>query len=150
LTRKNAPDVFNVKWPARSSRQAFSIQHNRGSKSLPSKKKVERFHIPALNVMKLGVCRPVQLIQSNSTRPQAQKLSKMTLALVVKCARLLVHSGTINYVVDTGKVAKCDLCGGDPACAKACPTDAITFVDSGWTGLDKMRKWAAKANEASL
>ncbi len=58
--------------------------------------------------------------------------------------------GTINYVVDTGKVAKCDLCGGDPACVKACPTDAITYVDASWTGLDKMRKWAAKANDASL
>lgn len=58
--------------------------------------------------------------------------------------------GTINYVAETGKVAKCDLCGGDPACAKACPTDAITFVDANWTGLDKMRKWAAKANDASL
>ena len=58
--------------------------------------------------------------------------------------------GTINYVVETGKVAKCDLCGGDPACAKACPTDAITYVDANWTGLDKMRKWAARANDASL
>ena len=58
--------------------------------------------------------------------------------------------GTVNYVVETGKVAKCDLCGGDPACVKACPTDAITYVDASWTGLDKMRKWAGKANEASL
>ena len=35
--------------------------------------------------------------------------------------------GTINYNQDTGKVTKCDLCGGDPQCAKACPTDAITY-----------------------
>ncbi|QJD71404.1 4Fe-4S dicluster domain-containing protein [Marinobacterium sp. LSUCC0821] len=58
--------------------------------------------------------------------------------------------GTINYVAETGKVAKCDLCAGDPACATACPTEAITFVDSNWTGLERMRKWAAKANDASL
>ena len=45
-----------------------------------------------------------------------------------------------------GKVIKCDLCGGDPECAKACPTEAITFVDADWTGLDKMRKWAAKTD----
>ena len=29
--------------------------------------------------------------------------------------------GTINYVQDTGKVQKCDLCGGDPACADGLP-----------------------------
>ncbi len=54
--------------------------------------------------------------------------------------------GTINYNQDTGKVQKCDLCEGDPACAKACPTDAITYVDADWTGLDRMRAWASKAN----
>ena len=32
------------------------------------------------------------------------------------------------------------------ACAKACPTGAITYVDAEWTGLDKMRAWAARAN----
>ena len=54
--------------------------------------------------------------------------------------------GTINYNQDTGKVQKCDLCEGNPACATACPTGAITYVDADWTGIDKMRAWAAKAN----
>ncbi len=54
--------------------------------------------------------------------------------------------GTINYNADTHKVAKCDLCGGDPECAKACPTEAITFVDANWTGLERMRDWAAKTD----
>jgi carbon-monoxide dehydrogenase iron sulfur subunit len=30
------------------------------------------------------------------------------------------------------------------ACATACPTGAITYVDSDWTGLGRMRQWAAK------
>ena len=47
--------------------------------------------------------------------------------------------GTINYNSSTGKVIKCDLCGGDPECAKACPTDAISWIDADWTGLDRMR-----------
>ncbi len=55
--------------------------------------------------------------------------------------------GTVNYVASTGKVQKCDLCGGKPACAAACPTGAITFVDASWTGLDRMRQWAAKTGE---
>ena len=54
--------------------------------------------------------------------------------------------GTVNYVAETGKVQKCDLCGGDPKCVSACPTAAITYVDADWTGLDRMRAWAAKAN----
>jgi Fe-S-cluster-containing hydrogenase component 2 len=51
---------------------------------------------------------------------------------------------------DVGKVQKCDLCDGDPACAKACPTAAITDVDADWTGLDRMRAWAQRANAAAL
>ncbi|TCO80383.1 Fe-S-cluster-containing dehydrogenase component [Plasticicumulans lactativorans] len=54
--------------------------------------------------------------------------------------------GTVNYNETTGKVIKCDLCGGDPACAKACPTAAITYVDANFTGLERMRAWAAKTS----
>ena len=56
--------------------------------------------------------------------------------------------GTVNYNRDTGKVIKCDLCGGDPACATACPTQAITYVDSDATGLEKMRAWAGRTDNA--
>ncbi len=55
----------------------------------------------------------------------------------------------MNYNHDTGKVIKCDLCGGQPACAEACPTDAITYVDSDWTGYDKMRRWAGKTDSGA-
>jgi Fe-S-cluster-containing hydrogenase component 2 len=54
--------------------------------------------------------------------------------------------GTINYVQDTGKVQKCDLCGNNPACVIACPTGAITYIDADWTGLDRMRQWATKTD----
>ena len=54
--------------------------------------------------------------------------------------------GTVNYNHDTGKVMKCDLCGGDPACAQACPTGAIAYVDSDWTGLERMRMWATRTD----
>jgi Fe-S-cluster-containing hydrogenase component 2 len=53
-------------------------------------------------------------------------------------------------MADVGKVQKCDLCGGDPKCVSACPTAAITYVDADWTGLDRMRAWAAKANTATV
>ena len=57
--------------------------------------------------------------------------------------------GTVNYNSDTGKVIKCDLCGGDPACAKACPTAAITYVDADQTGYEKMRVWAGRTDAAA-
>ncbi len=56
--------------------------------------------------------------------------------------------GTINYNVSSGKVVKCDLCGGDPECVKACPTQAIVFTDAEQSGFDKMRQWAAKTDNA--
>jgi Fe-S-cluster-containing hydrogenase component 2 len=44
--------------------------------------------------------------------------------------------GTVWTLPASDKAAKCNLCGGDPACATSCPTDAIAFVDSedvgGW------------------
>src|SRR5712691_552546 len=35
--------------------------------------------------------------------------------------------GTMFYDPDTRKAFKCNLCGGAPACAEACPTAAITY-----------------------
>ena len=57
--------------------------------------------------------------------------------------------GTVNYNQDTGKVIKCDLCGGDPACASARPTATITYIDADTTGLDRMRAWAAKTDNTA-
>ncbi|MAF94600.1 MAG: (Fe-S)-binding protein [Rhodospirillaceae bacterium] len=54
--------------------------------------------------------------------------------------------GTVNYNADTGKVIKCDLCGGEPACVEICPTTALSFVDAGQAGVEKMREWAGKTD----
>jgi Fe-S-cluster-containing hydrogenase component 2 len=87
----------------------------------------------------------------------AIKMDKATGAKVVneatcvgcKVCTIACPFGTFNYNSATGKVIKCDLCGGDPECAKACPTAAITYVDADWTGLDKMRQWAAKTSSGA-
>jgi len=41
------------------------------------------------------------------------------------------------YDTSTRKAFKCNLCGGDPACAHACPTAAIEYEDTAtadWIG----------------
>jgi len=74
------------------------------------------------------------------------KIVSDALCVGCKVCTIACPFGTVNYNVDTGKVIKCDLCEGNPACVTACPTAAITFVDANWTGLGKMRAWAAKAD----
>ncbi|GIW94124.1 MAG: 4Fe-4S ferredoxin [Pirellulaceae bacterium] len=37
--------------------------------------------------------------------------------------------GTVFTTPRTDTAAKCHLCGGDPACAVSCPTQAIEFLD---------------------
>jgi Fe-S-cluster-containing hydrogenase component 2 len=56
--------------------------------------------------------------------------------------------GTVNYSQVTGKVVKCDLCGGDPQCVAACLTAAITYVDADQTGMERMRQCAARTDAA--
>ena len=90
---------------------------------------------------------PVEAITKNPATG-AMEVNEKT-CVGCKVCTIACPFGTVNYNTATGKVIKCDLCQGDPACAKACPTGAITYVDSSWTGLDKMRAWAAKANTAA-
>lgn len=35
--------------------------------------------------------------------------------------------GHMHFNLQTGKSEKCDLCGGDPACARFCPHGALEY-----------------------
>ena len=61
-----------------------------------------------------------------------------------KACTLACPFGTIEFNPASGKVDKCDLCGGNPQCVEACPTSAITYIDADSTGISRMRSWAAK------
>ena len=41
-------------------------------------------------------------------------------------------------------VTKCDLCGGDPACVRYCPVEAIKYVRADKVGLARRRAGAEK------
>ena len=43
------------------------------------------------------------------------------------CARACPF-GMVNFIEEDRKARKCDLCGGDPACVKQCPTTALRYV----------------------
>jgi phenylglyoxylate dehydrogenase beta subunit len=50
-----------------------------------------------------------------------------------KCVNCLLCTvgcsyGGIVHNQDAGHVVKCDTCGGDPACAKVCPTGALKYI----------------------
>jgi anaerobic carbon-monoxide dehydrogenase iron sulfur subunit len=53
--------------------------------------------------------------------------------------------GTVFTLPHTDKAAKCNLCGGQPACATACPTGAIEWAEgngaANWLG-----PWGDKVN----
>ena len=42
--------------------------------------------------------------------------------------------GTVFTLPGTDKASKCNLCGGQPACATACPTEAIAWKDANGSG----------------
>lgn len=50
--------------------------------------------------------------------------------------------GTVFTLPKTDKAAKCNLCGGDPACAHSCPTGAIEYTE-----MDRAGAWFASWGE---
>jgi Fe-S-cluster-containing hydrogenase component 2 len=52
--------------------------------------------------------------------------------------------GNINFDPARKKVMKCDLCDGDPQCAKFCFYKAVQYVDAKDIGLAKQRERAEK------
>jgi Fe-S-cluster-containing hydrogenase component 2 len=48
--------------------------------------------------------------------------------------------GAMGYDQVERKVIKCDLCEGEPLCAKFCDIKAIEYVDSSTVNFEKMRE----------
>ena len=53
--------------------------------------------------------------------------------------------GTVFTLPHSDTAAKCDLCGGAPACALCCPTDAIQFVEQPQPG-SWLEPWAERVH----
>ncbi len=55
--------------------------------------------------------------------------------------------GGIGFNKKEKKVTRCDLCDGDPACARYCETKALQYIDSDIVQLKKQRGAALKLHE---
>ena len=125
--------LFN---PARSRIKVFEFEH--GARAVPYT------CTQCAEAWCMHAC-PVEAITRNATTG-AMEVDNAT-CVGCKVCTIACPFGTINYDASTSKVAKCDLCGGDPQCAEACPTGAITYVDANWTGYQRMQAWAVRANQ---
>ena len=56
--------------------------------------------------------------------------------------------GNALYDSFTDSIIKCDTCSGEPACAKACPTQALVFVDETISTRSRKKAYATKFKEA--
>ena len=122
--------VFN---PARSRIKVFSFHHEGSFVPYTCTQCVEAWCMKAC---------PVDAIVLNMLTGAKDVLEDRCVGC--KVCTIACPFGTVNYNQDTGKVIKCDLCGGDPACATACPTKAISFIAADSTGYERMREWAGK------
>ncbi len=70
--------------------------------------------------------------------------------LCIGCKRCMMVCPFGAPAIDpiTGEVFKCDLCGGDPVCARVCPTEAIQYLKADRVGLIKKRQGMEKLTEA--
>ncbi len=55
--------------------------------------------------------------------------------------------GNTTFDVELDRILKCDLCGGDPQCAKYCPSGAINYVPDTAANAAKKRLAAGKFRE---
>jgi len=79
-----------------------------------------------------SIC-PVKAISRNESSGRVDvnyNLCNGCLACVVAC-----HRGAMRLDAETGRVFKCDLCDGDPQCARFCTTGAIEYTRM--SGIDK-------------
>jgi len=56
--------------------------------------------------------------------------------------------GAMSYNTTDKKVFKCDLCEGDPQCARFCEVNAIEFVPAGDVSIDRKRDAAQRVTKA--
>ncbi len=76
--------------------------------------------------------------ENGAVAPDPQK------CIVCKMCASACPMGNITVSSVKKKILKCDLCGGNPGCAKVCPSGAIQYVDAGEANIVKKKAVAEK------
>lgn len=66
-------------------------------------------------------------------------------SLCIGCRSCLVACPQVGFNVQKGVAFKCDLCGGEPQCARFCPSGAVVFSDVNESLMARRRALADKA-----
>jgi anaerobic carbon-monoxide dehydrogenase iron sulfur subunit len=69
-------------------------------------------------------------------------------ASCMKVCSIACTFGNITYDSVTESMLKCDTCGGDPQCVRACPSAALEFVDDAVSTRARKKAFAAKLKSA--
>lgn len=96
------------------------------------------------NAACMKIC-PVKAI-SQDEKTGAMIINQMKCIRCKMCVQACPF-GSTGYSSRTRSVFKCDLCQGDPECAKNCPSGALTFKESTTANLGKKKAIAAKFKE---
>lgn len=64
--------------------------------------------------------------------------------LVCKMCTIACPFGATFYDSSSDMILKCDLCGGEPACVKLCPSGAISYQEAGQASAARRRAYAAR------
>jgi len=118
----------------RTCEMVCSLRHEAKCSPLLSRTRVVKFEDRGLNFP--TVCTHCSKPQCMAACSQgAMKLDSKTGAVLIDeelctgCRACLAACprGQVGFHPEKGIAFKCDLCGGDPQCARFCPTDAIRY-----------------------
>ncbi len=93
----------------------------------------------------VAVC-PTGAMHRNSATAQIE----LDESRCIRCRMCTMACPFGNSIYDalTDRIVKCDVCQGDPACVKMCPSDALEYVEDTLSTRSRQKDFAAKLKEA--